>query len=111
MGDQEPDCKTKDGHTVPEQSEAWKGAEENEEMAASQSIRTWASTRAVEGRITSGRVEERDRKGKGQRDAHRLQGLGSPRHMPNDQVGGTRGNPSKLTILSATSNRGAEGGA
>jgi hypothetical protein len=35
IGDQEPDCKTKDGHTMPEQNEAWKGAEENEEMAAS----------------------------------------------------------------------------
>jgi hypothetical protein len=67
-------------------------------MAASQSIRTWASTQAVEGRITSGRVEERDRNGKGQRDAHRLQGLGSPRQMPNDQVGGTCGNTPKLTI-------------
>ncbi len=80
-------------------------------MAASQSIRTSANTQGSEGRFTLKCVEGRDWKGKGQTDAHRLQGAGSPRQMPNDQRGRASGNPSKVTMLPARTNRRAEGGA
>ncbi len=48
IGDQEPDCKTKDGPHRARANEAWKRAEGNEEMAASQSIRTWLNTQGRE---------------------------------------------------------------